>query len=192
MVMRRKTGWEHLRDEPVAFFENVLLMQLTNMQKAQLNAIADGRRDRLGLVWNPDDEPTIDEAAMAVGVAMWRAACWHRPTVLWGGRPTIASAWLVHAVMILTASRPEFRSDFRLVREGDKRPWGLVMPNGCWVIRYDGPLAEDCLDAAHKLGNRADVLMGDVDWMDRTTIQDALDYADREEALVTLVMGQHA
>lgn len=191
MVLRRRTGWEHLANDPVRFFEEVLQLQLSNMQVAQLNAIADGRRTRLGLVWTGELGPHADEATLAVGVALWRAAACHRPTVLWGGRRSIASAWMDHTILIIQASRADFRHDFRMRRGPEPEDtWGLLLPTGAWAIRYDGALPGDARAAAQALGNRVDVLIGDFNWVDGEELTAAFEFADQHDALATLVVGQ--
>jgi hypothetical protein len=189
MVCRKNTGWEHLKDSPVRFFEEILQLQLTEMHKAWIDAIGDDRRDRIGLVWDPNSVGVADEATIAVGLALWAASCRHRPTLLWGGRRSVANAWLDHAVVILTNAKPEFRHGYRLVRDDSDKPMGIQMPNGAWTLRFDGALASDPIEAAEALGNKANVLIGDFSWVDRDSLEDALDYAEEHAALVTIVVG---
>jgi len=182
MVQRKLTGWEHLAGDPVTFFERVLLLQVSNEHKAWMRAVADGRRDRMGLVWNPSSGFEADEASIACGMAFWAAACQHRPTVIWGGRRSVARAWIDHAAAILSNSTGEFRNGHRLSVQDDK-PIGLMLPNGGWVLRFDGAMRDDPMAAVHALGHRANVLIGDFSWTDRETVQHALDYAHGYSAL---------
>ena len=188
MVQRKSTGWEYLAYNPVAFFEDVLLLQVSNEHKAWMNAVADGSRDRLGLVWRPTSgDFEADEASIACGMVLWAAACHHRPTLLWGGRRHVARAWVDHTATILRYSTQEFRNGYTLLIDDDK-PIGLVS-SGSWVLRFDGGFREDPINGAHALGYRANVLIGDFSWTDREIIDDALDYADGHDALATLMVG---
>lgn len=190
MVLRRKSGWEYLCDDPVRFFSEVLQLQLEPHHKAMLAAIGDGRRSKLGMVFHKNKEHTADEATIAVGLAFWAAACRHRPTLIWGGRRTTASAWMDHAVMVLQAARAEFRFDFKLIRPSDwENPWGILMPNGSWALRYDGPLPADQIQATRNLGCRANILIGDFKWVDRESMSDAVRYTEVHDALLTVVIG---
>lgn len=188
MVQRKATGWEHLAENPVDFFKYVLLLQISDQHAAYINAIADGRRDRLGLVWQPTSgDYEADEASIACGLVLWAAACLHRPTLLWGGRRSVARAWVDHTATLLAHATPEFRNGYTLLAD-DAKPIGL-MSNGSWVLRFDGCLRGDPIDAVHAMGYKANVLIGDFAWTDREDLDDALDYADGHNALAILMVG---
>lgn len=189
MVQSKTTGWEHLSDNPVFFFERVLLLQVSNIHKAWMNAVADGRRDRMGLVWQPiSGNFEADEASIACGMAFWAAACQHRSTLIWGGRRGVARAWIEHAATILGHATPEFRNGHRMVLEEDK-PIGIRMSNGTWALRFDGCFPEDSIAGVQALGYRANVLIGDFSWTDRANVDAALHYAGDHQALTMLMVG---
>lgn len=189
MVQRKNTGWEGLRDSPELFFTKILNIMLTSAQLDTLKAVSHGDNLRVGLVCDLDTKPIIDEARFAVGVALWRAATWHRPTIIWTGRRRVAGAWIGLMLDVLTKASPEFRTDFLARRPADTSlPWGVLMPTGCWALRYAGAFTEDAIQTANALGNRADVLLGDFDWVDELAVKAALEYANEFDALVTLVI----
>lgn len=191
MVIRRRTGWEQYANRPVQFFEEVLQYQITSYHKAWLNAIADGRRTKLGLLWNTESTGFMDEATLACGICLWRAMTQHKATILWGGRRSIANAWLDHLVLILQASRPDFRHDFRLIRESSMHGLcGLLTPSGTWVLRYDGGLPGDAQRGLHAVGSCADVLIGDFSWVDKSEVKLAINYTNETKSLLTVVIGQ--
>jgi hypothetical protein len=189
MVQRKDTGWEGLRDSPEMFFEKVLNLQPTPDQGRLLAAIAAGNVPRLGLVCDIHGMQPLDEARFAVAVSLWRAATMHRPTMIWTGRRRVAGAWISLAIDVLEKATSEFRTDFLVRRPEDRAlPWGVVMPTGCWALRYAGPFLDDNLLTADALGNRADILFGDFEWTDSDSVGAALEYADHFDALVTLVV----
>lgn len=198
MVRRRRTGWEHLDKDPALFFEKVLLLKLTDAQVRTLEAIADGDHTRLGLVWDHFNTPeevdglpnlTINEPTLACGMVLWRAAACHRPTLLWGGRRITAEQWAQHTATILGGARPELRNGARLVTGTTERPGGLLLANGAWAMRYDGPYHEDALAAAESLGYCADVLIGDFQWVGQESCAAAGNYVKEHGGLLTVVVA---
>lgn len=191
-VFNRRTGWEHLKDNPVAFFEQVLKLRLPEYHKRVVNDVAMGRRSRLGLVWRPE-QPVIDVCTLALGVALWRAATQNRTALIWGGRRTQAYLWMDHCVSILAAADYSFRRDYALHRDTEdwSKPWGITTSNGAWALRYDGAMRADAVKAAHILDNHVDVFVADFDWMDSIQMQDAMRFSDMNDCLMTLVTGGH-
>ncbi len=189
MVLRKKTGWEGLADNPESFFTNILGMSLPRDKRMILLDIVHRSELRVGLVWDPKDDTAIDDAAFAVGLCLWRAATQHRPTIIWCGRRSVASAWIDHCVHVLTKASQEFRNDYKLIRETSKLgQWGILMPNGAWALRYDGAFVEDAISAAESFGNRVDILIGDFYWVDNTDLDAAYDLADEHDAVTTLLI----
>jgi hypothetical protein len=189
MVLRKKTGWEGLSNDPVMFFEDILNINLTRRQRMILADILHERELRVGMVWDATGEDAVDDAAFLCGVALWRAATLHIPTVLWGGRRSVAVAWMDHMIATLAASSCEFRTDFQSARSSRSSRWGIVMPNGAWALRFDGCFAEDARNACDELGDRADILLGDFAWTDTDSVEAAMDYADRNEAVAMLLIS---
>lgn len=196
MVLRKKTGWEHYANHLVEFIGEVLLLQINPRHLRLLESIADGTTSHIGLVWNhhavheDDIVGAADEAALAVAIALWNAACWARPTLLWTGRRSVAAAWIDHAIIILSNAVGAFKHDFKLMKDPMCiKPWGLLMPNGAWALRFDGVHRENPLLAAQSLGNKVDVLIGDFEWTDRAALDDAIDYVNANEAMMTVVVG---
>lgn len=189
MVMRKTTGWEHLRDNPIAFFEDVLLISPTVEQRMILREIAAGTRRRLGLLWGVSEH--VDEASLLVGIMLWRSAACHRPTLLWGGRRVMAHSWISHAAALIGAARSDFRNMLQVRIEKD-RPWGIALSNGTWAVRYEDPFSDSAQVAANAMGGGVDVLIGDFEWTDRETVSDAVKFGQREGALVSMVVAPDA
>ena len=190
MVLRKKTGWEGLAETPELFFKNILGIDLPRDKRMILSDVVNRREMRVGLVWDPKDQDAMDDASFAVGLCLWRAATQHRPTVIWCGRRSVASAWIDHCIYVLSKASAEFRNDYKLIRETAKEsgPWGIIMPNGAWALRYDGAFAEDGVRAAESFGNRVDILIGDFYWVDTVDLDAALDLAEENDAVTTLLI----
>lgn len=189
MVMRRKTGWEHLKDNPIVFFEEVLMLDVSIAQRNILRGVAAGVTPRVGLIWGQED--VLDEASFLCGMMLWRAAACRRPTLLIGGRRSMAGSWIAHAGALLAASRADFRSDVQ-VRTDPHGARGLLMVNGTWAIRYDGPFLEDTLEAVRMLGGEVDVMLGDFTWTDKVTIHAAVRLAEGARGVCSMAIGQDA
>lgn len=188
MVMRKKTGWEGMKDDPVLFFDEILRLRTTREQRLMLLDIVSGDELRVGIVWDAVEDK-LDAAAFVAGLMLWRAATCHTPTVLWGGRRSVAVAWLDHTFMVLQGSCQEFRSDFTIYKGKRDKAWGLKLPNGAWAVRFDGCFASDARNACDEMGDMADVLIHDFAWTDGDSINEALEYSDDNEAVASLLIS---
>lgn len=178
--MRQKTGWESYSQEPATFMQEVLQMHVAPRSKARLMKLMATDERRIGLVWKGHDADE-DIATLTVGIAIWRAATQGRSSILIGGRPSIAEGWHQHACLVLNDAANEIKRDFLVIgREG------LRCVNGAWLLRYDGPMKDDYW-TSYDVAPKADIIFGDLEWANRDTIDEALDDADRSDAITIMI-----
>lgn len=182
--MRPTTGWESYSSEPASFMKEVLNLTLAPRSKARLMMLIRSDDRRMGFIYR-GIEDIEDVATLVCAVALWRAATQRRHSILVGGRPSIIKGWHTHLCLILSQAASEIKRDFIIAGRN-----GLRCVNGTWVMRYDGPLLENYWDSVDDAPG-ADVIFGDLDWVDRDAIDEALDDSLEADTLCTMIVHAH-